>query len=258
MYSTSSKFKNKTSIYVKGATSLKKTLKELESGKTYYVKVRAYKSVSGSKVYGAYSDAKKITTKPAQVKYVYVTSVTTNKIVLTWEKTEGASGYQVVYSTSEKFKNSNSINVKGADSLKKTIKNVSSGTTYYVRIRAYKTVGESKIYGSYSDTQVFSTKPLTPVIKSLTSKSGKITVNWTTVKNAEGYLIEYSTNPNFSTSSGYTGHNYVYGGSVNKMVLDNYYYVGEKYYIRIRAYSDADGHSSTWGEPSDVKTVVIK
>ena len=42
------------------------------------------------------------------------------------------------------------INVTGNNTISKKISNVSSGKTYYVRVRAYKTAGSSKIYGNWS------------------------------------------------------------------------------------------------------------
>ncbi len=65
VYSISKKFtKSKTkSVTVKGGSKKTKTLKKLKSGKTYYVKVRAYKVVNGKKVYGKYSKVKKVRVK---------------------------------------------------------------------------------------------------------------------------------------------------------------------------------------------------
>ena len=40
-----------------------KTIRGLEKGKTYYVRVRAYKKVSGKKLYGKWSKVKKIRIK---------------------------------------------------------------------------------------------------------------------------------------------------------------------------------------------------
>ena len=61
-YSTSSKF---TAAATKTVTTknTSATLKSLKSGKKYYVRVRAYKTVSGIKVYGSYSKAKNVTVK---------------------------------------------------------------------------------------------------------------------------------------------------------------------------------------------------
>ena len=62
-YSTASNFSGGKSVYIKKNTSAKKTLTSLKSKKTYYVKVRSYKTVNGVKYFGAWSNAKKIRTK---------------------------------------------------------------------------------------------------------------------------------------------------------------------------------------------------
>lgn len=64
-YSTTKKFTKKTTktVTVKKAKTKKTTLKKLKSGKKYYVKVRAYKTVNGKKIYGAYSSVKTIKVK---------------------------------------------------------------------------------------------------------------------------------------------------------------------------------------------------
>ncbi len=56
-YSTSSKFTDKTSdtATAKKQETSKVTIKKLKSGKKYFVKARAYKTVSGVNVYGSYS-----------------------------------------------------------------------------------------------------------------------------------------------------------------------------------------------------------
>lgn len=61
-YSTSSKFTSSTTKTVTSKNT-SATLKSLKSGKKYYVRVRAYKTVSGIKVYGSYSKAKTVTVK---------------------------------------------------------------------------------------------------------------------------------------------------------------------------------------------------
>lgn len=62
VYATNKKFtKNKKTVRF---TAVTKTVKKLKKGKTYYVKVRAYKVDSAnSRVYGKYSSVKKITIK---------------------------------------------------------------------------------------------------------------------------------------------------------------------------------------------------
>lgn len=72
------------------------------------------------------------------------------KMSVTLKKVSGAKGYQIVYSTSSKFKGSKSVTTT---SLKKTISKLKKGKTYYVRIRAYKADSmKNKVYGKYSKT----------------------------------------------------------------------------------------------------------
>ncbi len=64
-YSTSKKFTKKTTktVTIEKAKTKKTTIKKLIKGKKYYVKVRAYKTVSGKKVYGAWSSVKNVKVK---------------------------------------------------------------------------------------------------------------------------------------------------------------------------------------------------
>ncbi|MBR1751897.1 MAG: leucine-rich repeat protein [Ruminococcus sp.] len=61
-YSTSSKYTKSTTKTV-NVTSTSKTIKSLKKGKTYYVKVRSYKTVNGTKYYSTYSKVKSIKVK---------------------------------------------------------------------------------------------------------------------------------------------------------------------------------------------------
>ncbi|MGN0522350.1 MAG: fibronectin type III domain-containing protein [Eubacterium sp.] len=64
-YSTSSKFTSGTrkTITISKNTTTSKTISKLKSNKKYYVRVRAYKTIDGKKVYGAWSTVKSVTTK---------------------------------------------------------------------------------------------------------------------------------------------------------------------------------------------------
>ncbi|MBR5451989.1 MAG: hypothetical protein IKV36_03225, partial [Clostridia bacterium] len=64
-YSTSSKFTTKTTKTktITKNTTTKTTITKLTAKKTYYVRVRTYKTVNGKKYYSAWSAAKKAKTK---------------------------------------------------------------------------------------------------------------------------------------------------------------------------------------------------
>lgn len=57
-YSTSSSFKTYKTVTVSGKSAVSKTVSKLKKGKKYYVKVRAYKTVNGTKYYGSWSARK--------------------------------------------------------------------------------------------------------------------------------------------------------------------------------------------------------
>ena len=59
-YSTSKSFSTKKTATVTKNTTVSKTITSLTKGKTYYVKVRSYKTVSGKKYYSAWSVVKTV------------------------------------------------------------------------------------------------------------------------------------------------------------------------------------------------------
>ena len=68
-------------------------------------------------------------------------------------KTATVSGYQIVCATDKKFtKNVKKVTVS-ASALSKTVTGLKQGKTYYVKVRAYKTVNGKKIYGQYSSVR---------------------------------------------------------------------------------------------------------
>lgn len=60
-----------------------------------------------------------------------------NKITLTWKKSSGISGYQLQVSRSKKFRNSKTYSLSAAKK-KYTVRKVTTGRTYYIRIRTFK------------------------------------------------------------------------------------------------------------------------
>lgn len=64
VYATNKKFSSgKKSVTLTKNSATSKTISKLKSKKTYYVKTRAYKTVKGKKIYGAYSAVKQVKVK---------------------------------------------------------------------------------------------------------------------------------------------------------------------------------------------------
>lgn len=72
------------------------------------------------------------------------------KLTVTWKKDKNVSGYQIKIATEKNFKGAKTYTVKSYKTYKKVIKKLKAKKKYFVKVRAYKTVGKSKVYGAYS------------------------------------------------------------------------------------------------------------
>ena len=147
-YGTTSKCGTKT-VYVK-SSARSYVFKGLKTGRKYYVRVCAYKTVDGKKVVGSPSSVKSVKPVPAK-QTSFKVKAGTKKFTASWKKVSGACGYKVYYSTKKssgfKYKT-----VKGNSKVKYTVKNLKKGKTYYVKSRAYRVVNGKKVYGPYTST----------------------------------------------------------------------------------------------------------
>jgi len=141
------KYKKVATITKSKTTTYKKT--KLSAGKTYYFKVRAYKTISGKKKYGSYSSILTTTTK---TKTPSISKVTAGnyKITIKWKRVTGATGYEIYMATSKngKYKKIKTITKGSTTSYTKT--GLTGEKTYYFKIRTYKTVAGKKLYSGYS------------------------------------------------------------------------------------------------------------
>lgn len=89
----------------------------------------------------------KITVKSPTIKSIKRNSK--NKMTIKMKSKSGYTGFQIKYSTSKKFtkKTTKTVNVT---KLSKTIKLSKKKKTYYVKVRAYKTVRGEKVYSNYT------------------------------------------------------------------------------------------------------------
>ena len=71
-------------------------------------------------------------------------------VILSWSKKSGATGYQIQYATNKKFKSKKVVEITGSDITTTRIKKLKKKKTYYIRVRAYKTVSGRKQYSAWS------------------------------------------------------------------------------------------------------------
>ncbi|MCZ2258651.1 InlB B-repeat-containing protein [Sporosarcina sp. G11-34] len=140
---------NRVNTVTNGST-LSYTNNDLTTGKSYYYKVRSYRTMNGKKVYGSYSSI--VSGKPALAKPTGVTATKMNSksIKVSWKKVNGASGFQVYQATSKNGKYKNVKTVTKGSTVSYTNKNLKPRQGYYYKVRAYRTVSGKKVYSPFS------------------------------------------------------------------------------------------------------------
>lgn len=229
--------------------SIKKyTDKKLQSGKAFYYKVTAYRTYGSAKGEGK-ADAVDTATKPKNVTVKSAKCKGIGSCTISFKKTAG-SGYQVYYSTSKK--KGYKLGYTGTSASPK-IRGLRMGKRYYFKVRAFKTVGNVKMYGEYSKVVSSTVKKYkTPAAAKLTSaknrSSKKLKVTWKKAKNANGYEVYYSTAKNSGYKKAYSGK----AVSCNISSLQK----GKTYYVRVRSYISAGG-DRLYGKYSKMVSVKV-
>lgn len=121
----------------------------LTSGRTYYYMVRAYRTVSGTKHFGAYSNVMSAKPVPVTTKISNVTAGN-RQAKVTWGKVSGASGYRLYYRTSKNGTWKYVTQISNGNTTSYTHKGLTKGQTVYYKMRAYRTVSGTKVFGAYS------------------------------------------------------------------------------------------------------------
>ncbi len=187
---------------VTSGTSVKLTL---EPGTTYSFRVKAYgKSSAGKTVYGTASATAKLSTIPAKV--TGLTAITGDStITLSWDNI-GHKGYTVEY----KLSSASAYTKLSASKNTLTIKNLTEGETYQIRVAAYN---DDNKYGEYSD--VASVKTYTGA-EITSSTDSKISLSWTAVEGAAEYDICYydALNDRWAIVGSTTGTTYTDSSSI--------------------------------------------
>ena len=172
---------------------------------------------------------------------------TTSSVKATWKAVTGASGYKVIlYSAKNKA-------LKTVDTTKTTytFTKLSKGTTYKVKVTAYKTIDGKKVLSGVNTILTTTTKPATPTL-SVTAGAKKATLKWNKQTGATGYIVYMATSKSgkFSKIATLKGNSKI---SYTKTGLTK----GKTYYFKVCAYTTAGGKSVN-GAYSAVKSVKVK
>ncbi|MHB1454068.1 MAG: fibronectin type III domain-containing protein, partial [Saccharofermentanales bacterium] len=132
---------------IAAATAPTYTNTSLATGTTYYYKVNAYRLVGTTKVYGSQAAAVSAKPIPATVGTITAARYSATSIKISWPAVSGASGYELFRSTSSA---GTYTLIRTQTALYYTNTGLKTGTTYYYKVRAYRLVGTTKVYGGYS------------------------------------------------------------------------------------------------------------
>ena len=107
-----------------------------------------------SEKYGSASVQVKVTVNPTNTSISKVKNTGKKAMTVQWKKNTIASGYEIQYSTNKKFNASvKNKKISKNSTTKTTISKLTKGKQYYVRIRAYKSVGGKKYYSKWSSAK---------------------------------------------------------------------------------------------------------
>ena len=252
-YSKSANFASKTTKTYSSAGS--RTITGLDADTTYYFRVKATAERFNESAWSTTLSATTLnpSATPLETPNIAALSGTKTAIVIKLDAVEGAQKYVVEYATDASFSDAVAKPYSSAGS--KTISGLTTGTWYFVRVKATATgradspyTATRKIFtgGGYAMPAASFSAVKTSI--TLNIKAGKIDA---TQGAPEKYVIEYSENPDFSNAKTRTvtqGLNDDGTLKPCKPTISSLTF-GTKYYIRVKAIGAA-GNDSPWNSTS--------
>jgi len=170
---------------------------------------------------------------------VKAASASYNSVKVSWSAVTGAAGYAVYRSTNSA---GGYAKIKTTASTNYTDPSLTTGTTYYYKVYAYKTFNGANIYSSASAVVSAKPVPATPAnFKAARYSSTSIKLTWNPVAGATGYVL-YKYNASTKTYTQLktlTATSYINTGLTK----------GVTYYYKVRAYRTVSG-VNIYGNPT--------
>ena len=200
-----------------------------------------------------------------------------SKIKLSWDKVDGASGYQIYRATKKSGKYTRIATVS-AEKTEYINTKLTCGKTYYYKLRAYKVKSGKKVYSKYSKNISCYAKPSKVKNASVNFSVGGISyfnINWDKVSGASGYPLQVKPASTGKWSTYYRSNDNLEGKWYNyypdewngKKQLNGVKYVTlgteahwcladieDSYSFRVRAYKTVSG-KKVFGLYSDPVTI---
>ena len=177
------------------------------------------------------------------------TARTTSAQKVAWNKVPSASGYQVQRSNNGGTSWSSYYSTSGTSYV---FSSLTAGGKYKFRVRAYKDVGGTRYYGSWSATLCSCCTPAKPVLRGVSSpKRAQIKTTWSKAGGTKsGYQILYGKNASFSSIAARKNVSSSYSSYIGKNFTK-----GRTYYVKVRTYTTFGGKAyySGWSSAKKVK-----
>lgn len=221
------------------------SLSPLDTGTTYYFRIRSFAATSFGNVASAACDpvsAKPVPSAPASVSAV---SAGAGSVTVTWEAVEGATGYTVYRSG---FLGILFPEIGSTADTTYTDTGLTTGSIYNYKVKAYfTTVEEKNIYGPSSAAAQAKPVPSAPDPSAVPVTVDAIEISWQAVDGASGYELYVSD----SEGGTYT----LLNNSADLSFIHAPVTTGVPYYYKVRAYAPF-GSTKVYGDYSGVVSAV--
>ena len=149
-YATDSSFKDAKIVTVNGSDAVSGKISLLARDATYYVRIRAFKMVDGVRYNTGWTASKKATVTFYKPLVKSLTNKALNAMTLKWSAVTGADGYQIRYADNSAMTSAKKITIKNGAAVSKKITKLVKYKTYYVQIRAYKSVDGKNVFSGWT------------------------------------------------------------------------------------------------------------
>lgn len=183
--------------------------------------------------------------KPAKAASVKANLATKNSIKVTWKKATGADVYKVTYSKAGGKKIT-----KTTSNTSITLKNLTAGAKYTVKVAAGAKIGSKTYYGTSSASASATTLKKISISGVKKSAAGKVKVSFKNIAGETGYQISKST----SKSGTKIVSTFASTKATSKVVKAA---KGKKYYYKVRAYKTVSG-KKIYGTWSTAKAYTVR
>lgn len=211
--------------------------KELVTGTKYYYKICTYNE-EFTYPRGICSQAFSATPMPSKLKLT-AENAGYNSIKLSWNTEKGITGYFLYRSESEDGTFTRIKTIKDSGTTTYTNTKLTTGKTYYYKVKAYSSVDGTNYKGLASAAATASPAVSAPTISSIKLAGiTKATLTWNKISGASGYVVYRATSKNGT----YKRLAKITDGSTVTYTatgLTN----GKTYYFKVRAYRTIDGHN---------------